>query len=176
MSDKPQQDEQQPQDPPQAQEPAVDQPEGQLAQLRRERDEFESKYLRAAADLQNYMRRAQQNMTHAQHEQLRSVAGSLLAVLDHFDNALQIDPDKTNAGDVLKGVQIVRDELLTALERYGIKRLDVAEGEEFDPNRHEAVMRQTKDGVASNHVVMQVQPGYMLDDKTLRPAKVTIAE
>jgi molecular chaperone GrpE len=175
MSDKPKHEEQ-PQDQPQADAPTPDQPEDELTVLRRERDEFESKYLRAAADMQNYMRRTGQNMIHAQQDQLRSIGGSLVVVLDHFDNALQVDPKKTDAADVLKGVRIVRDELLTALERFGIRRLDVAEGEEFDPNRHEAVMRQVKDGVESDHVVMQVQPGYMLDDMTLRPAKVTIAE
>ena len=71
---------------------------------------------------------------------------------------------------------IVRDELLKALSRFGVKRLEVAAGELFDPTRHEAMMRQASDEIDSNHVTSQLQPGYTLGDKTIRPAKVSVAE
>ncbi len=147
-----------------------------LDALQRERDELESKLLRAMADYQNYARRAEQNVVAAREQQLMAVAKSLITVLDHFDRALEVDPEKTSTRDLLKGVTIVRDELMRALQSFGIERLDVQSGEPFDPNRHEALMRQPSEEVESNHVTSQFQPGYQLKDKTIRPAQVSVAE
>jgi len=158
---------------PEPESPAAD---DATAGLRRERDELESKYLRAMADYQNLARRAQQNEAVAREQAIMQVARQLVAVFDHFDHALAVDPEKTAAADVLTGVQIVRDELLRSLQQFGVQRLDVAPGEAFDPNRHEAMMRQPHGDVQTNHVIQQFQPGYVLGDKTLRPAKVSIAE
>ena len=146
------------------------------AVLQRERNEFESKYLRTMADYQNLARRAQQNEVVAREQAIMQMARQLVTVLDHFDHALVVDPEKTAAGDVLKGVVIVRDELLRALQQFGVSRLDVQPGEPFDPNRHEAMMRQPHDEMETDQVIMQLQPGYVLAGKTLRPAKVSVAE
>ena len=94
------------------------------------------------ADYQNFVRRAEQNVVAARQQQLLEVAKQLVTVLDHFDHALGVDPQKTSAGDLLKGVNIVRDELMRALSSFGVERLDVQAGEPFDPNKHEALMRQ----------------------------------
>lgn len=138
--------------------------------------QMESKYLRAAADLQNYAKRTGQNIADARQQQLMDVARALVVVLDHFDHALEVDPDSTSADALLKGVRIVRDELLGSLERFGVKRFEVKQGEQFDPNRHEAMMRQAVEGLEPDRVAAQLQPGYMLDEKTLRPAKVSVTE
>lgn len=138
--------------------------------------EMESKYLRAAADLQNYAKRTRQNIADARQQQLMDVARALVTVLDHFDHALEVDPDSTSADALLKGVRIVRDELLGSLERFGVKRFEAKQGEQFDPNRHEAMMRQAVEGLEPDCVAAQLQPGYMLEEKTLRPAKVSVTE
>ena len=150
--------------------------EDALATIQKERDELEQRMLRIAADYQNYVRRSEQNIVSAREQLLLDVAKSLVTVLDHFDRALEIDPEKASAKDVLDGVNIVRDELLRALERFDIQRLDVKPGDAFDPNHHEALMRQPSDEIESNHVTSQFQPGYVLKDKTVRPAKVCLAE
>lgn len=142
----------------------------------KERDELEDRLKRTAADFQNFVRRSEQNLTLARDQQLLDVARGLVTVLDHFDRALEVDPEKTSTKDLLAGVVMVRDELLRALQRFGIERLDVEQGAPFDPNRHEALMRQSVEGVESNHVTAQFQPGYMLKDKTIRPAQVGVAE
>ena len=160
----------------QSAEQETQQPESEVERLQAERDEFENKYLRAAADLQNYARRTQQNMNAARQQQLMDVARALLVVLDHFDHALDMDPDTTSTDSLLQGVQIVRDELLNSLERFGDKRMSVNQGDHFDPNCHEAVMRQAVDGIDPDHIAALLQPGYCLADKTLRPAKVSITE
>ncbi len=151
-------------------------PEAQLAALQAERDDLESRLLRVSADYQNYVRRSQQNLTDAQDQQLMQVVKALLTPMDQFDHALAVDPDATTTQAVLQGVQIVRDELQKVFNQFGIKRLEVQPGDEFDPLRHEALQRIATEGVDSGRVAQQVQAGYLLGDKPLRPAKVIIAE
>ena len=147
-----------------------------LVALEKERDELHERLLRVSADYQNYVRRSSQNVTAARDQQLIEIAKALITVLDHFDRALAVDPQKTTSASLLEGVQMVRDELLRALERLGIQRLNVKTGDAFDPNYHEALMRQPVEGVESDHVAEQLQPGYTLGEKTVRPAQVTVAE
>lgn len=146
-----------------------------LERLQSERDEMESKLLRVSADYQNFARRAQQNVESAVEQKLMDVARGLTTVLDHFDRALE-GQDQGEAAGVLQGVTMVHTELLATLNRFGIERMDVEPGTEFDPNKHEALMRQPSEDVESNHITMQMQPGYVLGDKVIRPAQVGVAE
>ena len=161
-----------------APEKGPDQPDAPdlLASVQQERDELHDRLLRTMADYQNYARRAEQNIIHAREQSLMATAKQLVTVLDHFDHAVQIDHETTSTEDLLRGVIMVRDELLKTLQNLGIERLDVQVGTPFDPIRHEAMMRQPSDEVESNHITVQLQPGYMLGDKTVRPAKVSVAE
>jgi molecular chaperone GrpE len=147
-----------------------------LQQLERERDEFEARYLRAMADYQNLARRAQQNEIVAHEQAIMSFTRRLITVLDHFDHAVEVDPNQTSAADVLKGLTIVHNELLRSLQQFGVERLNVERGEVFDPNRHEALMREANDELETDQIIAQFQPGYTLADKILRPAKVSVAE
>ena len=151
-------------------------PDEELQHLRGELDQVNQRLLRVSADYQNFVRRAQQNLADARRQQVMDIAKALVTVLDHFDRALEVDVENTAAQSLLDGVQIVRDELLRTLEQFGVARLEVNAGDPFDPNRHEALMRQAAEGVEADHVVAQLQPGYILDDKTLRPAQVSVAE
>lgn len=146
-----------------------------LKQLQAERDELESKLLRVSADYQNFARRAQQNVDSAVEQKLMDMARSLATVMDHFDRALE-GQSKDKAEGVLQGIFMVHDELLSTLKRFGVERMDVEPGTEFDPNRHEALMRQPSDEIESNHITMQMQPGYVLGEKVIRPAQVGVAE
>lgn len=147
-----------------------------LAALEKKHAELSNKYLRLAADYQNFQRRSQQNVTQAREQQAMSMARDLLTVLDHFDNALAVDPEKTTASDLIKGVSIVRDELLRTLASHGIERIDAQPGDEFDPNRHEALMHQASEELETGSVAQQLQPGYVMQGKTLRPAKVAVVQ
>lgn len=144
--------------------------------LRAERDELESRLLRVTADYQNFVRRSSQNAQDACQQQLMQMAKALLVPLDHFDHAMTVDLEKTSSQTFAKGVQIVRDELMKVLEQFDIKRLEVNAGDPFDPVRHEALQRMPAQDVESGAVAQQIQAGYLLGDKTLRPAKVVVAE
>ncbi len=150
--------------------------EEKLAALRAERDELYARLQRVSADYQNYVRRSAQSVNDACDQQLMKVARALLVPMDHFDQALSFDPQKTTAQSLLEGVQIVRDELYKTLEQFGVRRLEVAPGDRFDPARHEAVTRMPAEGLSSEQVAAQLQPGYLVGDRTLRPAKVAVAQ
>lgn len=143
--------------------------------LQAERDQLYDRLQRVSADYQNYMRRAANNL----NESIELARGDLLKnfipVLDHFDNALSVEPASEEARRLADGVQIVRDELLKVLQQAGVDRIEVAVGEPFDPHRHEAMMRQPAEGVEPFHVSMFMQPGYAYGKRTLRPAKVAVA-
>ncbi|MEM8736860.1 MAG: nucleotide exchange factor GrpE [Planctomycetota bacterium] len=147
-----------------------------FATLQAERDELEAKLMRTAADYQNYVRRSQQNLDATKQETLMKVAKSLVGVLDNFDRALELDPEVTSPADVHKGVESIRASLLQALEGFGLQKITVEPGDEFDPNLHEALMRQPVEGIASNHVAAQFMPGYVLKNQPVRPAQVSVAE
>lgn len=152
-------------------------PQAELIEaLKSERADVEARLLRVSADYQNYVRRVQNETILAKQTQLFDVARAIIPALDQFSHALQVDLDKVSARSLLDGMQLVQKELLKALERFQIRRLDAEPGAEFDPHVHEAVMKQKVQGLASGQVAMQLQPGYMLGDKVIRPALVAVAE
>jgi len=150
-------------------------PDDPLTRVQRERDQLEQRLMRIAADYENYKKRALRNVTEAEEQTLMDVGRGLVTVMDHFDRALDVDPHKANTKDVLSGLKIVHDELLGALAKFGIQRVEAKPGDPFDPNRHEAMMRTEAEGIDPDHVVQQFQPGYAIKDKTIRPAQVSVA-
>lgn len=143
--------------------------------LRDEIDQLNDKLLRSMADYQNLARRSQLNVQQARQDALVDVGKGLITALDHFDRALEVDPEKTSPQAILDGLTIVRDELLRALANHGIERIEVEPGDEFDPNQHEALMRTDSEGIESGNIVQQLQPGYSIQQRTIRPAQVSLA-
>ncbi len=130
---------------------------------------------RALADFANYQRRAAENEGRALRSGAAGVVRSLLGALDHFDLALEQDTAQITVEQLVGGVKIVHDELVKALARHGVERIRPAGGDEFDPNRHEAMLHQPADDIEPNHIVSVLQPGYTIGDLVLRPAKVVVA-
>ena len=133
----------------------VDQLKLELEQTKQALADAESRVLRANADYQNMARRSIQNVNSAREEQIMSMARDLLTVMDQFDHGLEIDPDKTDSAALLEGVKIVRDTLMRTFEGFGITRLEVEPGTEFDPNIHEALMRQEAEGIEFTKIVLR---------------------
>lgn len=146
-----------------------------VSQLEVERDDALAARQRALADYQNFQRRSLENERRAGQQGATRVVRSILPVLDHFDLALGQKSDELTVEQLIGGVKIVRDELVKALQLSGLQRIDPQPGDEFDPNQHEAMMRQPAEGIDPNHIVTVMQPGYRIEDQVLRPAKVAIA-
>jgi molecular chaperone GrpE len=147
----------------------------QVLRLSQERDEAMMQWKRAMADFQNYQRRALQNEQEAKRQGATGVLTSVLPVLDHFDLALSQQATDEASRKILDGVKVIRAELLRVLENNGVTILNPQPNDEFDPNRHSAIMQQQAPGVAPGHVSATFQPGYALGDRVIRSAKVAVA-
>lgn len=128
--------------------------------------ELEDRLARALADKQNQIKRRERDVDRARRRGEDDVLEDVLPVLEALDRALDGDVDR-------QGVRMVRDAVVDALDRHGVEPID-AEGETFDPTRHEAIARVPADAPEGT-VVEVVQPGYVRDGEVLRPSKVTVA-
>jgi len=152
-------------------------PADSAAALRAELDEVNDRWKRAMADFQNYQRRAGQNEQEARRQGITAVVMSVVPVLDHFDLALsqKMEGDSTAAASILEGVKVIRAELVRALEKHGVRVIQPAPNDPFDPMRHEAIMHQAAENVEPGHIASTFQPGFELGDRTIRSAKVAVA-
>lgn len=140
-----------------------------------ERDDLRAKYQRALADYQNAQRRFTTDMAAAREAGVERVLSSIMPVLDHFDLALGQQTPNVAAEQVLAGVRMIRDEFNRAMSAFGVAPINPAPNEEFDPSRHEALSRLAAEGVAPGRISSVYQVGYRINDRVVRPAKVTIA-
>ena len=134
--------------------------------------ESKDRFLRLAAEYDNFRRRVQREKEQYSAEAIERFAGDLLAVLDDFDRALAA---KAEAGDaVLEGVRLTERKLRTVLSRHGVETVDPA-GQKFDPKLHEAIQRVPPGDKAPGTVVTVYEKGYTLKGRLLRPARVVVA-
>jgi molecular chaperone GrpE len=153
----------------------IDALQGELNALQERLNEAQDRWKRAAADLENFRRRALQGEQEARRQGATSVLASIVPVLDNFDIALSVNAPDEASRQVLEGVKVIQSSLLRALEGQGVGVIAPQPGDEFDPNRHEAMMKHPAEGVAPGHISMVMQSGYTLDSRVIRPAKVAVA-
>lgn len=139
------------------------------------RDEAEDKYLRAAAEFANARRRAELRADHEVRAGKELILGSFLPVVDDLDRALQAVPADGEVYPWLEGFSLIQRKLAATLERQGVTAI-TALGQHFDPAQHQAVIMEEADGVPSGTVVQELQKGYLLDGRVLRPAMVKVAQ
>ncbi len=149
-----------------------------LDNTRRERDEYLELAQRTKADFENYRKRVTQDIAGSLNRGRGEIVKDLLPVLDNLERALEVSqpPNEDGSEDHLsKGVRLVREELSNVVKRAGVESFE-PDGEQFDPNLHEAVMTKPQDGVKTGTVVEVVQKGYRNSERIVRPAKVVVAE
>jgi molecular chaperone GrpE len=148
--------------------------EGALRRLEREAAEWKDRCLRAAAEFENYKKRAVRERTEAGSRAQADLIVRALDALDDLGRIAVLDPAQTTSQTLHEGVGLVERKLQKALEGVGLERLDPA-GQPFDPNFHEAVMMMPAASAAADHTVGSVfQPGYRLNGTLLRPARVAV--
>ena len=134
-------------------------------------EDFRDRYVRTLADFENFRKRSEREKNDFRRYALGDVIRDLLPVLDNFDRAL----DHAEEGDEFhKGVSLIYKQLFDVLQRHGLKPITES-GVHFDPNIHEAVIREEDPSVPSHTVVAVLQKGYFLHDRLLRPAMVKVA-
>jgi molecular chaperone GrpE len=152
--------------------------EGELAALRAETAGLKEQILRYAAEAENTRRRAEREANDARAYAIQKFARDLLGVADNLSRALAHGP--ADGGDpavknFVLGVEMTEKELLAAFERNGLKRINPARGDKFDPHQHQAMAEVPGTDVAGGGVVEVMQAGYELLGRLVRPAMVVVA-
>jgi len=144
-----------------------------IADAREQIEDLNARVLRLTADYDNYRKRAQRDKEDVRQFANQGLLEKLLPVLDNFEMAItavkEADPS------IKDGVQMIYDQLFTVLSDSGMEPID-GMGEQFDPNLHEALSQEETSDVKEGTVVQQVQRGYKLNDRLVRPARVVVAK
>ncbi|EGQ3609420.1 nucleotide exchange factor GrpE [Staphylococcus pseudintermedius] len=145
----------------------------EIASLKAEVDAKEEQYLRLYAEFENYKRRIQNEAQTQKKYQAQKVLTDVLPALDNFERALKIEGDDESFNALKKGVEMVYESLLKALEDNGLEKIKT-EGEQFDPNFHQAVMQDENPDFESGQITEELQAGYQLKDRVLRASMVKV--
>lgn len=147
----------------------------QLEEINQQFESFKTQSMRMAADFDNFRKRTAKEKEDLEHQVKRNTLSELLSVVDNFERARsQIKPQNDGEMAVHKSYQGIYKQLVESFKRLGVSPMR-PEGNEFDPNFHEAVMRQPTDEYAEGIVMEQLMRGYFLGDRVLRHAMVKVA-
>jgi molecular chaperone GrpE len=148
----------------------------QISQLQRDLTTEKDKYLRLAAEFDNFRKRMMKERVEAESRGQGDLVRHMLDPLDDIARFAHVDPAATDASTIVEGVAMVERKLEKSLKAAGLEIVN-PKGEKFDPNVHEAVSSQPTDDAAMDHVVSQVyQVGYTFKGQLLRPARVVVLQ
>ncbi|MCA9421335.1 MAG: nucleotide exchange factor GrpE [Nitrospira sp.] len=135
----------------------------------------QDKYLRLAAEFENYKRRAQRDQSDSIRFGNESLLKNLIPIIDNLERAIQCAKDAGTSGPLLEGVELTHKQFLETVGKVGVRQLS-ATGNAFDPAIHQAVTQVESESVEPNTIVEEFQKGYLLHDRILRPAMVSVAK
>lgn len=144
----------------------------QLVVLQAELDEQKERYLRLQADYDNYRRRTQKEKSELSIQVTQDLIADLLPVVDNFERALAATGQ--DADSIRAGVEMVNRQFLSILEQNGLEAINT-EDAPFDPNFHQAVMREENTDKPDGTILQELQKGYMVKGKTIRPSMVKVS-
>jgi molecular chaperone GrpE len=147
----------------------------ELEKSRKEAAENYDRYLRVSADFDNYKKRMARERTDLIQYGNEKLIRDLLPVLDSLGRALDHATEPNNALLLIEGLRLVEKQFLTVLENNGVQPIQ-ARGERFDPNFHEALFQVDTTEGESNRVVDELEKGYLLNGRLLRPSKVSVSK
>lgn len=151
----------------------IDPKDQKINELQQLADENEEKYLRLYAEFENYKRRIQKENEINKTYQAQRVLTDILPAIDNIERALQIEGDDETFKSLQKGVQMVHESLINALKDNGLEVIKT-KGEAFDPNIHQAVVQDDNPDFESGEITQELQKGYKLKDRVLRPSMVKV--
>lgn len=148
--------------------------EYQLEAALQEAAEHKDSWMRTQAEFQNYRKRIEREQVKMREDAAVRVIKHFLDVLDDIDRALANRPAEGEGADWAEGIDLIYRKLQTILENEGVVQMQV-EGEQFNPNLHEAIAQEESPDHESGQVIEELQKGYMIGERVLRPALVRIA-
>ena len=146
-----------------------------IEELTAKLQEEENKRRRLLADYENFKRRATLDKEAFQKYRSQNVLTNLIPVLDNFSRALSVESKSEEESALMTGMEMIYRSLVTALESEGLVEVE-AQDKEFDPNFHQAIMTDSNPEKPSGIVLEELQKGYMLKDRVLRPSMVKVNE
>ena len=148
------------------------------AQVQGEQDQkaaIQDQYLRSVADFQNFQKRTAKEKADLAPAVKSKMVEAMLPVLDNFDlTAKNVKGENEGEEKIIKGYQLLHKQLLETLEAEGLKVVP-GEGEPFDPNVHEAIMREESEDVAEDHIMEEFRKGYLVGEKLVRASMVKVS-
>ena len=150
--------------------------EAKLEAKEKEAGETYDRLLRASAEFDNYKKRSSREMEEFRKFANQSLIKEMLSVVDNLELAMNsTDGHKAIDKDLLQGLEMTHKEILRVFDKFNVKPID-AKGQPFDPTFHEAVMQEETDDSPKNTVINELQRGYMIHDRLLRPSMVVVAK
>ena len=146
-----------------------------LTDTREEAEKNYDLYMRTYAEMENIKKRGIKEREELAKYANESIIKEILPVIDNLDKAISHAQNDENSSALVEGLELTRDGLMKALEKAGLKEVE-ALGKPFDPNFHESVSQQIDDTVAPGHVIMELQKGYLLNGRLMRPSMVVISQ
>ncbi len=149
--------------------------QARLAEKEKEAASHYDKYVRALAELDNYKKHAAREKADLIKYSNENIIKDILPILDSLDRALDHAETTKDIEKFIEGLKIIHGQLLNCLEKYGVKKVETV-GQEFDPNIHEAIQSVESSEHESNKVVEEFEKGYLLNDRLLKAAKVSVSK
>jgi molecular chaperone GrpE len=154
---------------------AVEELEQKLAAAESEAKESYDRLLRASAELENFKKRKEKEMADFRKFANESLLKELLSVADNLERAIEMPQGEVGEAQIVEGVDLTLKELLKIFQKFGVQSID-ALGEAFDPAFHQAMMQQEVTDQPDNIVIQELQKGYVIHDRLLRPAMVVVSK
>jgi len=145
----------------------------ELDSVRKEKDDVFARLQRVSADFANFQKRVPKQVNDSVGYERERILRSLLPILDNFERTLKAEASTQNLDAFVKGVEIIHNQMLGVLKSNGVEPIQ-AVGEQFDPERHEAMLRKHEADQPDDIVLEEYQTGYKLDDRILRPSRVAV--
>jgi len=149
--------------------------EEKLKSVERQAQENHDRFLRIAAELDNFRKRKEREVGDLRKYANQALLRELLGVVDNLERALDSSGANGEPDGLAEGIEMTLRELLKIFDKFGVRPIASLQ-QPFDPNLHEAVMQEPSDAVPANTVIKELQKGYMLHDRLLRPAMVVVSK
>lgn len=152
----------------------TEEPVAEDNELQKKYEELNNQYIRLAADFDNYRKRQAQERESLLKYGAENTLKKIIEVLDNFERGAKANETIEDCKKVKESFNLVHKQLLDVLSKAGLEVIE-AEGKEFDPNFHEAVMQTPTSEYPEHTIIAELQKGYKLEDRVLRPALVNVA-
>ena len=152
----------------------VEELQKRIEELEKESNEWKEKFLRKAAEFENYKRRTENDQLNLLNYAAESFIKKILPIVDDFERSLEHINDSNDYEKLKEGVQLIYNKLVKVLDEQGVKKIE-AVGKPFDVHYHEALMQKADNSVPAHTVLEELEKGYMYKDKVIRHAKVVVS-